>query len=299
MADDRKQRWLEGTYGKAVKRRRSARALRTTSGIREDPSTSRRRDGGLDERSVARRVPVHAGRAEHHVPGPLLDDAPVRGFGTRGVERALRYLLQSGRPASPSPSTCPADGRDSDHPRARARSGRWRGHRSIEDMGILSRDPARRVSTSMTINATRASARLYQAVASAGVAPAICRAIQNDLLRSTRPAPTSTARAIAPDHHGHLRLHREGGIPVEPPSPFRLPHPRGGLDGRAGGGLHARRRHRLRRAREAGADVDAFAAGLSFFFNAHNNCRWRWEVPGARRCGAHHEGAVGEGTPAR
>ena len=52
---------------------------------------------------------------------------------------------------------------------------------------------------------------------------------------------------------------------------LRLPHPRGRLDGRAGAGLHARRRLRVRRARAVsrGLDVDVFAPGLSFFFDSH------------------------------
>ena len=52
----------------------------------------------------------------------------------------------------------------------------------------------------------------------------------------------------------------------------RLPHPRGWLDGRAGGRLHARQRDRLRRGGAgAGLEVDQFAPRLSFFFNAHND----------------------------
>ena len=52
----------------------------------------------------------------------------------------------------------------------------------------------------------------------------------------------------------------------------RLPHPRGGRDRGAGAGVHAGRRHRLRRAgREAGLDVDDFAPRLSFFWDVHND----------------------------
>ncbi len=52
----------------------------------------------------------------------------------------------------------------------------------------------------------------------------------------------------------------------------RLPHPRGRLDGGAGAGVHARRRHRLRRGGvERGLAVDDFAPRLSFFFNLHND----------------------------
>ena len=53
----------------------------------------------------------------------------------------------------------------------------------------------------------------------------------------------------------------------------RLPHPRGGRDGGAGAGVHARRRHRLRAssASRRGLDVDEFAPRLSFFFDVHND----------------------------
>ena len=53
---------------------------------------------------------------------------------------------------------------------------------------------------------------------------------------------------------------------------LRLPHSRGGLDGGAGGGLHAGQRDRLRAGGDRrGLDVDDFAPRLCFFFNAHND----------------------------
>ena len=76
----------------------------------------------------------------------------------------------------------------------------------------------------------------------------------------------------------------------------RLPHPRGRLRRRAGGRVHARRRHRLRRggARRAGWRSTSFAPRLSFFFNAHNELpRGGRQVPrGAPAVGAHHARAL-------
>ena len=62
---------------------------------------------------------------------------------------------------------------------------------------------------------------------------------------------------------------RDAAVP--PDLDLGLPHPRGGLDGRAGARLHARGRLRVRRVRRSrrGLDVDEFAPRLSFFFNAH------------------------------
>ena len=52
---------------------------------------------------------------------------------------------------------------------------------------------------------------------------------------------------------------------------LRLPHPRGGLDGGRGAGLHAGQRVRLRRAGAAGRACRSTRSrrGCSFFFNAH------------------------------
>ena len=69
----------------------------------------------------------------------------------------------------------------------------------------------------------------------------------------------------------HVRVLRGGDAAVEHDLDLRLPHPRGGLDGRAGAGVHARRTASPTSswALERGLDVDAFAPRLSFFFNAH------------------------------
>ena len=86
---------------------------------------------------------------------------------------------------------------------------------------------------------------------------------------------------------------------------LRLPHPRGGLDGRAGAGVHAGRRLRVRRARAVARPGRrrVRARAVSFFFDAHLDffeeiakfraarriwARWMRDVYGA----THRQGAV-------
>ena len=81
---------------------------------------------------------------------------------------------------------------------------------------------------------------------------------------------------FAPEPHlrliGDLMEYCAENIPdYKPLSRLRLPHPRGRLDGRAGAGLHPRRRLRLRRAGAVAAASTSTSSrpGLSFFFDAH------------------------------
>ena len=54
-----------------------------------------------------RRVSVYARRVSEHVPGPAVDDAPVRGFGTaEETNERFRYLLDHGQTGSRPRSTC-------------------------------------------------------------------------------------------------------------------------------------------------------------------------------------------------
>ena len=50
-------------------------------------------------------------------------------------------------------------------------------------------------------------------------------------------------------HHRHLRVLRDGSAALEHDLGERLSHPRGGIDGAAGAGVHAARRHRVRAVR--------------------------------------------------
>ena len=55
------------------------------------------------------------------------------------------------------------------------------------------------------------------------------------------------AEGLAAHRHRHLRVLRARGAAVEHDFDQRVPHPRGGIDGGAGGRVHLRQRHRLRR----------------------------------------------------
>ena len=138
--------------------------------------------------------------------------------------------------------------------------------------------PLDRVSTSMTINATAIILlALYVAVARRqGVAAAaLSGTVQNDILkeyvaRGTYIYPPRPSLRIVTDIFAFC----ERELPqLEHDLDQRLSHPRGGLDGGAGGRVHLRERASptCRRRSTPGLDVNAFGQRLSFFFNAHND----------------------------
>jgi len=284
MADDRKQRWLEGTYGKAVKKAPERRPrFETTSGIREDPVyVAADVTAGLDERlGLPGEYPFTRGVQSTMYRGRFWTMRQYAGFGTaEESNRRYRYLLQSGQTGLSVAFDLPTQmGRDSDHPRARGEVGKVGvAIDSIEDMGILFEGiPLGEVSTSMTINATASILlALYQAVGERqGVAPADLQGtIQNDLLkeyaaRGTYIYPPEPSLRIITDIFAYTAkvmpkwnpisisgYHiREAGSTAVQEVAFTL------ADGIA----------YVEAAVRAGLDVDAFAGRLSFFFNAHNN----------------------------
>ena len=107
--------------------------------------------------------------------------------------------------------------------------------------------------TSMTINATAADpAGLLRRgrPSEQGVARAkLGGTVQNDILKEYIARGTYIYPAAAVDAPGdrHLRVLRHGAAALEHDQHQRLPHARGRRDRGAGAGLHARRRHRLRR----------------------------------------------------
>ena len=175
---------------------------------------------------------------------------------------------------------------DPDGPRLRPPAGARRGRahrasRSPRSRTCTSCSTASRsseVSTSMTINATAATLlALYIAVADE-------RGIPRGALSGHDPErhPQGVHRArdvhlpaapVDAPHRRHLRLLPGRGAALEHDLHQRLSHPRGRLRRRAGGRVHARRRHRLRRGGAAppGWRSTTFAPRLSFFFNAHTN----------------------------
>ena len=168
-------------------------------------------------------------------------------------------------------------GRDSDDPRSLGEVGHCGvAIDSAADMEVLFRGiPLGDVTTSMTISGPAVPVFCMYLVAAErqGVDPGVLNGtLQTDIFKeyiaqkewlfAPEPAPAADRR---PD--GALR-HRHPG--VQAAVGLRLPHPRGGRDGRAGAGVHPRRRLRLRGAGPVprhGRDI--FAPGLSFFFDAH------------------------------
>jgi len=284
MADERKARWLEGTYGKAAKKGPERRAsFDTTSGIARDPVYA---PGdvkpGLDGRlGLPGEYPFTRGVQPTMYRGRFWTMRQYAGFGTaEESNRRYHYLLKSGQTGLSVAFDLPTQmGRDSDHPRARGEVGKVGvAIDSIADMAtLLDRIPLGEVSTSMTINATASILlALYQAVGERqGVAPADLQGtIQNDILkeyaaRGTYVYPPEPSIRIITDIFAYTAkvmpkwnpisisgYHiREAGSTAVQEVAFTL------ADGVA----------YVEAAMRAGLDVDAFAGRLSFFFNAHND----------------------------
>jgi methylmalonyl-CoA mutase N-terminal domain/subunit len=282
MAD--KKKWLEGTYGKAVKRAPERRArFATSSGIPEDPVYDERDvKPGLDERlGLPGEYPFTRGVQPTMYRGRFWTMRQYAGFGTaEESNRRYHYLLQSGQTGLSVAFDLPTQmGRDSDHPRARGEVGKVGvAIDSIQDMStLLDRIPLGEVSTSMTINATGGILlALYQAVGERqGVSPADLQGtIQNDILkeyaaRGTYIYPPEPSLRLITDVFAYTAkvmpkwnpisisgYHiREAGSTAVQEVAFTL------ADGIA----------YVDAAMKAGLDVDLFAGRLSFFFNAHND----------------------------
>ena len=169
-------------------------------------------------------------------------------------------------------------GRDSDDPLAKGEVGRAGvAVDTLADMETLfSGIDLGRVSTSMTINSPAAPVlAMYIGVADkTGVErAALSGTIQNDILKEYQAQkeyvfpPRPSVRLVT----DVMRFCHRRAAPLAPRLGFGLPHPRGGLDGGPGTGVHARQWLCLRGGgdRRAGSAVDDFAPRLSFFFNAH------------------------------
>jgi methylmalonyl-CoA mutase N-terminal domain/subunit len=284
MADERKQRWIEGPYGKAVKKGPERRPrFETTSAIPKDPVYA---PGdvrtGLEERlGLPGEYPFTRGVQPTMYRGRFWTMRQYAGFGTaEESNKRYHYLLKSGQTGLSVAFDLPTQmGRDSDHPRARGEVGKVGvAIDSIEDMSILLDGiPLGEVSTSMTINATGGILlALYQAVGERqGVAAADLQGtIQNDILkeyaaRGTYIYPPAPSLRLITDIFAYTAkvmpkwnpisisgYHiREAGSTAVQEVAFTL------ADGIA----------YVDAAVKAGLDVDAFAGRLSFFFNAHND----------------------------
>ena len=178
------------------------------------------------------------------------------GFGTAAESnQRYRYLLAQGVTGLSVAFDLPTQmGYDSDHPLAAGEVGRVGvAIDSIDDMAeLFDGIPLDRVSTSMTINATAiillVALRRGRAGGRASPTRALSGTIQNDILkeyvaRGTYIYPPRASLRIVTDIFAFC----ERELPqLEHDLDQRLPHPRGGLDGGAGGRVHVRERDRLR-----------------------------------------------------
>ncbi|HSD18763.1 MAG TPA: methylmalonyl-CoA mutase family protein [Anaeromyxobacter sp.] len=284
MADEKKQRWLEGTYGKAVKKGPERRArFETTSGIPEQPVYGPDDlKPGLEERlGLPGEFPFTRGVQPTMYRARFWTMRQYAGFGTaEDSNKRYHYLLKSGQTGLSVAFDLPTQmGRDSDHPRARGEVGKVGvAIDSIRDMGVLlDAIPLGEVSTSMTINSTAGILlALYQAIGEKqGVAPGDLQGtIQNDILkeyaaRGTYIYPPEQSLRLITDIFAYTAkvmpkwnpisisgYHiREAGSTAVQEVAFTLADGIQYVDA----------------AVKAGLDVDAFAGRLSFFFNAHND----------------------------
>jgi methylmalonyl-CoA mutase N-terminal domain/subunit len=144
---------------------------------------------------------------------------------------------------------------------------------------VLFRDiPLENVSISLTANATAAPllAMIVALAKQRGVpTDKINGTTQNDILKEIHRARqlTSSRPRLAASGCGHYGILQPASAQLEHHLHQRLPHPRGGLNRRAGGWPSpsptpspTSRRRWMR-----GLPVDSFAPRLSFFFNAHND----------------------------
>jgi methylmalonyl-CoA mutase N-terminal domain/subunit len=279
-----KSKWLETTYGRAVKKAPERRArFETSSGITLDPlyTAADVKPPLEDQLGLPGEYPFTRGVQSTMYRGRFWTMRQYAGFGTaEESNKRYRYLLASGQTGLSVAFDLPTQmGRDSDHPRARGEVGKVGvAIDSIRDMETLLHGiPLGQVSTSMTINATAGILlALYQAVGEKhGVAPAQLQGtIQNDILkeyaaRGTYIYPPEASLRLITDIFAYAAkvmpkwnpisisgYHiREAGSTAVQEVAFTL------ADGIA----------YVDAAVKAGLDVDAFAGRLSFFFNAHNN----------------------------
>ena len=226
------------------------------------------------------------------------------GFGTATESnRRYRHLLAQGVTGLSVAFDLPTQmGYDSDHALAAGEVGRVGvAIDSLDDMAeLFDGIPLDRVSTSMTINSTAIILlAMYVAIAERqGIDRA--QAVGHRAERHPQGVPGArhvhlSAAGVAPAGDRHLRVLRARAAAVERDFRERLPHSRGRLDGRAGGGVHAGERHRVHRGRARAGAVGRIArrAHVVLLRRAQRFSRGDCEVP--RRpphVGAHHERAI-------
>ncbi len=192
-----------------------------------------------------------------------------------------RYLIEHGSTGLSMAFDLPTQlGRDSDEPICEGEVGRTGVPiDTIEDMRICFDEiPLSDVSTSMTINAPAAVLLLlYELVGEEqGVeSKALRGTVQNDVLKEYMargnyiypPEPTMRLTTDIFEYCAEQRAEVEHDLDQ------RVPHPREGLLGRAGGRVHASatRSPTSRRRSNAASRSTSSRRRLAFFFNGHNN----------------------------
>ena len=185
-------------------------------------------------------------------------------------------------------------GYDSDHPLAAGEVGRVGvAIDSIEDMAeLFDGIPLDRVSTSMTINATRRSSCSRSTWRSrrrqgSGHAPAVGHDSERhpEGVHRARHLHLSAAR-LAAHHHRHLRVLRARAAELEHDFDQRLSHSRSRFDGGPGSRLHVRQRHRLRPGRDRRrARRERLRRSDSRSSSTATTIFWRRSPSSARRAG--------------
>ena len=233
-----------------------------------------------------------------------MDHAPVRGFRHCGRDQRAVPLPAGKRRARPVDGLRPAHpaGHGLRRPACAWRGGsRGRGHRlgGRHVAGVRWHPAERRLDQH---DHQRAGRRAAAALPPGGREPGRGRrpAARHHPerhpqgVRGARQLHLPAARQHAPDHR-HLRLLRGGDAAVQHHLHQRVPHPRGRIDGRAGGGVHAGRRHRLRAGRrQRGPRRGPLRAAPVVLLQR------ALQLPGGDRqvprrpapVGAHHEGAI-------
>ena len=279
-----KSKWLESTYGKAVKKSPERRArFETSGGVPLDAVyTPDDVKPGLDERlALPGEYPFTRGVQSTMYRGRFWTMRQYAGFGTaEESNKRYRYLLASGQTGLSVAFDLPTQmGRDSDHPRAQGEVGKVGvAIDSVRDMAtLLNEIPLGTVSTSMTINATAGILlALYQAIGEQQGVPAseLQGTIQNDILkeyaaRGTYIYPPEPSLRLITDIFAYTAKVLPKWNPISISGYHILEAGSTAVQEVAftlGDGIAY-----VDAAVKAGLDVDAFAGRLSFFFNAHNN----------------------------
>ena len=252
-----------------------------TSPIRDDVGGSgRRRSTGRADAERPGEYPYTRGPYTDMYRSKLWTMRMFAGFGTAiDTNRRFHELLAAGGDGLSTAFDLPTlMGRDSDDELALGEVGKCGvAVDTLADMHDLYRGiDLGAVTTSMTINGP--AAVIFAMFVANAEANGVERArlggtLQNDILKEYQ----AQKEFIFPPRPS-LRLVRDtiafctdGDAALASDLDLRLPHPRSGIDGRAGARVHGCERLRVRRARvrRPGLPVDAFAPRLSFFFNAH------------------------------